>query len=59
MAGVFMISQGTIWWRTGLLPRWLAAITYVLALCACADSSRGDQSKHLGYTYIPSMGFVN
>jgi hypothetical protein len=32
MAGVFMFSLGTIWWRTGLMPRWLAGITYILAL---------------------------
>jgi hypothetical protein len=31
MAGVFMISLGTIWMRTGLMPRWLAAATFVLA----------------------------
>ena len=35
MAGVFMISLGTIWWRTGLMPRWLALITYLLALTLC------------------------
>jgi hypothetical protein len=32
MAGVFMISLGTIWVRTRLMPRWLAVLTYVLAL---------------------------
>ena len=32
MAGVFMISLGTIWVRTRLMPRWLAFLTYVLAL---------------------------
>jgi hypothetical protein len=32
MAGVFMISLATIWVRTGLMPRWLAFLTYVLAL---------------------------
>lgn len=32
MAGVFMISLGTIWLRTGLMPRWLAAATYLLSL---------------------------
>ena len=32
MAGVFMISLGTIWWRTGLMPRWLAIGTLLLAL---------------------------
>jgi hypothetical protein len=32
MAGVFMISLGTIWLRTGLMPRWLAIISYLVAL---------------------------
>lgn len=32
MAGMFMIVLGTIWWRTALMPRWLVAVTYVLAL---------------------------
>lgn len=31
MAGVFMISLGTIWLRTGAMPRWLAVATYLLA----------------------------
>lgn len=32
MAGVFMISLGTIWLRTGVMPRWLAFLTYLVAL---------------------------
>ena len=32
MAGVFMISLGTIWLRTGLMPRVWAFVTYSLAL---------------------------
>ncbi|SDC99298.1 hypothetical protein [Rhodococcus tukisamuensis] len=32
MAGVFMISLGTIWLRTGLMPRWLVMTTYLLSL---------------------------
>ena len=32
MAGVFMISLATIWVRTRRMPRWLAFLTYVLAL---------------------------
>jgi hypothetical protein len=32
MAGVFMISLGTIWVRTHTMPRWLAFLTYGLAL---------------------------
>lgn len=30
-AGVFMISLATIWIRTGLMPKWLAILTYLLA----------------------------
>ena len=32
MAGVFMISLGTIWVRTRIMPHWLAFLTYALAL---------------------------
>ena len=32
MSGVFMISLGTIWFRTGTMPRWLVFVTYGLAL---------------------------
>jgi hypothetical protein len=32
MAGMFMIVLGTIWVRTGLMPRWLALLTYGVAL---------------------------
>ncbi len=32
MAGVFMISLGTIWWRTGVMPRWLAVVSFLVAL---------------------------
>jgi hypothetical protein len=32
MAGVYMMAIGTIWTRSGIMPRWLAIITYVLAL---------------------------
>jgi hypothetical protein len=31
MAGVFMFSTGTIWWRSGIVPRWMAGLTYALA----------------------------
>jgi hypothetical protein len=32
MASVFMISLGTIWLRTGVMPRLLAIVTFVAAL---------------------------
>jgi hypothetical protein len=32
MAAVFMISLATIWLKTGLMPRWLVALSYLVAL---------------------------
>jgi hypothetical protein len=32
MAAVFMISLATLWWRTRVMPRWMALVTYPLAL---------------------------
>jgi hypothetical protein len=32
IAGVYMLSIGTIWTRTEVTPRWLTIITYLLAL---------------------------
>jgi len=32
MAGVFMISLGTIWLRTGIMPRLMVFLTYLVAL---------------------------
>ncbi len=32
MAGVFMISLGTLWLRTGALPKWVSYVTYAVAL---------------------------
>ncbi len=32
MAAVFLISQATLWLRTGVMPRWMALLTYVVAL---------------------------
>jgi len=32
MAGVYMISIGTLWTKTDVMPRWLTVVTYVVAL---------------------------
>ncbi len=32
MAGVFVISLGTIWLRTGVMPRWLTVVTYLFSV---------------------------
>jgi hypothetical protein len=38
MAAVFMISAATIWLRTGLMPKWLALLSYLVALAILAAS---------------------
>ena len=32
MAGVLLISLATMWLRTGVMPRWLAFVTYAVAI---------------------------
>jgi len=41
MAGVFMICLATMWLRTGLMPRWLAVISYAVALVLLVVTSLG------------------
>jgi hypothetical protein len=38
MAAVFMISLATIWLRTGLMPLWLVALSYLVALAILVAS---------------------
>ena len=40
MAAVFMISAATIWLRTGLMPKWLAVLTYLVAVGILVGSER-------------------
>lgn len=42
MAGMFIISLGTIWYRTRLMPRWLSLTTFVIAVILL-----------FGVTYVP------
>jgi hypothetical protein len=39
MAAVFMVSLGTSWRRTGVMPRWLVMVTYLIALCLLVITS--------------------
>ena len=32
MAAVFLLSQATLWMRTGVMPRWMALLTVPVAL---------------------------
>lgn len=47
MAGMFVTSLGTIWFRTGLMPRWLSILTYLTALILL-----------VGISFIPWMTLV-
>ena len=38
MAAVFMVSAATIWLRTGLMPKWLTLLTYLVALAVLVAS---------------------
>jgi hypothetical protein len=40
MAAVFLISQATLWLRTGVMPRWMAYGTYVVAVVLLFVSSQ-------------------
>ncbi|MGE5697622.1 MAG: hypothetical protein ACM4D3_21020 [Candidatus Sericytochromatia bacterium] len=40
MAAVFMISAATIWLRTGLMPKWIAVLTYFVAVAILVASER-------------------
>lgn len=40
MAAVFMMSLATIWLRTGLMPRWLAVASYVMAIALILGGER-------------------
>lgn len=42
MAGVFMLSIGSLWIRTGAAPRWLTVITYIVALGFLIPLERRD-----------------
>ena len=39
MEGVFMISLGSIWMRTRVMPLWLAILTYLVALMLLLSTS--------------------
>jgi hypothetical protein len=57
MAAVFMISLGTIWLRTGLMPRWLAVLTYLLAvaLLLAGETSRWTTLAFPVWVFVVSV----
>ena len=47
MAGVYMTAIGTIWTRSGLMPRWLTIATYILALGFLLASERIREARFI------------
>jgi len=54
MAGVFMTAIGTLWTRSGIMPRWLAIITYVLALGFLLAAGWAKEARFI----LPAWVFV-
>lgn len=47
MAGVYMTSIGTLWTRTGAMPRWLSTITFIVALGFLFFANRIRQARFI------------
>jgi hypothetical protein len=67
MAAVFMISLATIWLKTGLMPRWLVVVSYLVAvaLLIASDVSMWLTMAFPAWVLIVSVlillrsGFIN
>ena len=57
MAGVYMMSIGTIWTRTGLMPRWLSIVTFIVALgfLLFAGTVRETRFIFPGWVFVVSV----
>jgi hypothetical protein len=57
MAGVYMLSSGTLWARTGVMPRWIIVITYLVALgfLLFAGSIREARFVFPGWVFLVSV----
>jgi hypothetical protein len=47
VAGVYMLAIGTLWTKTGLMPRWLTLVTYILALGFLAAAERIREARFI------------
>ena len=47
MAGVYMTAVNTLWSKTGLMPRWMIIITYILALGFLVAADRIREARFL------------
>lgn len=54
MAGVYMLSIGTIWTRSGVMPRWMSIVTFIIALSFLTIASRVRVARFM----FPAWVFV-
>lgn len=54
MGGVYMMAIGTLWTKTGLMPRWFTIATYILALGFLAAAERIREARFI----FPAWVFV-
>jgi hypothetical protein len=54
MAGVYMLAIGSLWHRSGIMPRWLTVSTYILALGFLLAASWAREARFI----FPAWVFV-
>jgi hypothetical protein len=56
MAGVYMLSIGSLWTRTGVMPRWLTIITTIVALGFLFFAGQIREARYLfpGWVFLIS-----
>jgi hypothetical protein len=52
MAGVYMTAIGTLWTRSGIVPRWLTIVTYILALGFLLAAERVREARFIFPTWV-------
>ena len=52
MAGIYMTAIGALWGRTGLMPRWLIMITYILAVGFIFAANRFREARFIFPTWV-------
>lgn len=57
MAGVYMFSVGTIWTKSGVMPRWLSILTYLLAAGFLFFASAAREVRYVfpGWVFVVSV----
>jgi hypothetical protein len=57
MAGVYMTAIATLWTRTGSMPRWLAVVTYILALGFLVAAGWAREARFIfpGWVFVVSV----